>query len=237
VSFLSSEIALLQQACQELQLSVSLQQIEQLLHHANLIEKWNQRINLTAIKTRQSILTLHLMDALSVIPIMQRITTQIPNTQQSLRVLDVGSGGGFPGVAIAIMCPSLHVDLLDTVHKKTAFQQQVVAELGLTNCTPCNGRVEGFQSIPYDMIISRAFADLLDFYEGTQHLVHAQTHWLAMKGVYPTEELTKLDGKVSNLSATPIQLPSMMHDVLRHIVLFTPKIDADRQHIPTEVSA
>lgn len=158
-----------------------------LLRYLELLAKWNKVYNLTAVRDPMDMVTLHLLDSLSVLPY---ITGKF--------LLDVGSGGGLPGVVLAICLPELQVTTIDAVQKKAIFMRQAKGELGLSNLQVVHARVESFESdIFYEMIISRAFSELDQFMALTQHLLADDGHWLAMKGVSPQAELDALKVKDS----------------------------------------
>ena len=132
-------------------------QLRQLLAYLDLLAQWNKVYNLTAVRNPQDMLTHHLLDSLSVIASLRRHTQG-----RAVKLLDVGSGGGLPGVAIAIFCPEMDVTCVDAVAKKTAFIQQVAGTLALPNLHTRHARIETIHT-PYDVIVSRAFAALPDF--------------------------------------------------------------------------
>ncbi len=172
----------------EMGLSVSAEQQQRLLSYLGLLAKWNKVYNLTAIKKPLEMVTLHLLDSLSVLPFIK-----------GKRLLDVGSGGGLPGVVLAICLPELQVTTIDTVQKKAIFMRQVKGELALDNLQVVHARVEDFEvEEPFDLIISRAFSELNQFMALTQHLLADDGHWLAMKGVSPQQDLDdlKVSGEV-----------------------------------------
>ncbi|MDR2874909.1 MAG: 16S rRNA (guanine(527)-N(7))-methyltransferase RsmG [Methylobacillus sp.] len=153
-----------------------------LLEYLALLEKWNKVHNLTAVRDPDEMVTLHLLDSLSV----------LPHIGQG-RLLDVGSGAGLPGIPLAMVRPDLQVTVLDSNHKKASFMRQAKAALGLDNLEVVCARVEEFRpERKFDMIISRAFSDLAEFMRLTRHLCADGGVWLAMKGVYPHEELAQI---------------------------------------------
>jgi 16S rRNA (guanine527-N7)-methyltransferase len=155
-----------------------------LLDYLALLDKWNRVYNLTAIHEPERMLSHHLLDSLAVLPYVD-----------ADRLLDVGSGGGLPGIPLAVARPTLRVTLLEASHKKAAFLQQAVIELGLDNVEVVHERAQDHRPAqPYPRIISRALSDLAEFVRLTGHLLAEGGQWLAMKGVYPHEELTQLDG-------------------------------------------
>lgn len=182
-------------------------QSQQLLSYLGLIEKWNRVHNLTALRDPQKMLTHHILDSLSVSPYIK-----------AKNLLDVGSGAGLPGIPLAIINPDWQVTLTDSNKKKTAFQQQVIIELGLNNITVLPGRVEEqHPEQKFDGIISRAFSEVNLFIELTRHLLAKGGRWYAMKGVYPEQELSSLpDGiEVSSIHELNVQLL----DAKRHLVI------------------
>ena len=177
--------AVLRQGAQAMGLSLSDSQSATLLAYGELILKWNKVYNLTALRDPTQVLTHHLLDSLSVILPLQQ---QCP---AAARILDVGSGAGLPGAVIAIMRPDISVSCVDAVAKKAAFLRQVSAELGLKNLNGMHTRVETMGG-SYDVISSRAFASLTDFFVGSQQLLAPEGVWMAMKGKVPTEEIQAL---------------------------------------------
>ena len=188
---------------QALGLALSPQQQDQLLAYLALIQKWNQVYNLTAVRDPQEMLSHHLLDSLAVIPPLRRHTAG-----RSLRLLDVGSGAGLPGVVIAICCPELTVDCVDTVGKKAAFIQQVALTLKLPHLRGLHDRVERLAG-PYDVILSRAFASLADFVSGSGAALGEGGVWLAMKGKHPAEEIADLPPEVAVFHVEPLQVPGL----------------------------
>jgi 16S rRNA (guanine527-N7)-methyltransferase len=191
-------------------LSVTADQRAQLLAYLDLLAKWNKTYNLTAIRERERMVTHHLLDALAVLP-------QLPQ-KEPLRVLDVGSGGGVPGLPFAIVRPDWQLTLVDASHKKVAFLTQAAIELHLRNVVAHATRVEDFQPIaPFDVVISRAFADLATFAATSAR--HLAPHGLlvAMKGVHPDEELAELPSEFTVLSKPVLAVPGL--DAARHVIV------------------
>lgn len=177
----------LEKGISALSLTVTEAQVAKLLDYLALLAKWNAVYNLTAVRDPAQMVVQHLLDSLAALPAFTG----------AQRVLDVGSGGGLPGMVLAIWAqqaaPDMRVDMIDTVHKKTAFLTQVKAELGLANVTVHTGRVESLQvAQPYDVITSRAFADLSDFVDWSGHLLAPGGRFIAMKGVAASEETDRL---------------------------------------------
>jgi len=178
-------------------------QIAQLLDYLELIRKWNKVYNLTAVRQPAEMLTHHLLDSLAVIGPLRRQTQG-----RSISLLDVGSGAGLPGVVIAICCPEVRVDCVDTVAKKAAFVQQAAATLALANLRGLHNRVENL-SRPYDVISSRAFASLTDFIAWSAAALAEQGVWLAMKGKHPAEEIAALPPEVEMFHVEQLEVPGL----------------------------
>ncbi|MBR3425630.1 MAG: 16S rRNA (guanine(527)-N(7))-methyltransferase RsmG, partial [Neisseriaceae bacterium] len=191
-------------------ITVSDKQFNQLCLYIDLLEKWNVAYNLTAVRDVSQMVSVHLLDSLSILPFV---------STQAHSVLDVGSGGGLPGVPLAIMHDDLAVTLIDSHSKKTAFLQQAVIELGLNNVQVITDRVENVKEFQYDIIVSRAFAELGDFVRLSEHLLAKQGVWLAMKGVYPYEEIDRLPENIIVEQIQEVKVPFI--DGSRHIVRMT----------------
>lgn len=178
-----------------------------------LLAKWNRTYNLTAIRDPQQMIVQHALDALAVLP-------HLPN-HDGARVLDVGTGGGIPGILFALARPRWHVTLLDVVQKKAAFLTQAVIELQLTNVDVAISRVEDYApAAPYDMVVSRAFAELATFVRGSAHLLSPRGQWFAMKGLYPADEIAALPAHVRVMASTPVRVPGL--DATRHLIHLEP---------------
>lgn len=178
----ASHTAELNQGANSLGLVLTEQQQQQLLAYLALLIKWNKAYNLTAVRNPDEMVSRHLLDSLSVYNYVAELAGD--------NVLDVGSGGGMPGIPLAIMFPQRHFTLLDANGKKTRFLTQVKIELGLDNVDVIHKRVEEYlPQRPFTGIISRAFSALADFTNWTRHLGDQHTQWLAMKGVQPDDEL------------------------------------------------
>jgi len=178
--------------------------------YLSLLDKWNRVYNLTAVRETERMVSHHLLDSLAIVPFAE-----------TGRVLDVGSGGGLPGIPLAIARPELQVTLIDSVAKKTTFLLQAKAELGLENVSVVTGRVETLQDAKgFDTITSRAFSDLKEFVTLTRHLLAPGGRWLAMKGLYPHEEIAALPDWV-RVSANPVlSIPHL--DATRHLIILEP---------------
>lgn len=178
---------------------------QQLLDYMALIQKWNKVYNLTALREPQEILTHHLLDSLSAVsPLMQ----QACSFGSHFSFLDVGSGGGLPGVVIAICCPHVKVTCVDTVSKKAAFVQQVSASLKLGNLKGLHARVETLNG-PFDVIGSRAFASLPDFVTWSSDSLASNGVWMAMKGKLPEEEMAALPSTVQVFHVEQLHVPGL----------------------------
>ena len=170
-----------------------------------LLAKWNDTYNLTALRDPAQMRTQHLADCLAVVAPLRRHAAGKP-----LRVLDVGSGGGLPGVVLAIVEPAWDVTCVDTVGKKAAFVRQVAAELALPNLHAEHARVEALRAArPFDLITSRAFASLPDFVRLTRPLLAPGGTWMAMKGKPPADEIAALPPGVQVQAVEPLQVPGL----------------------------
>lgn len=197
----------LERGVSELKLDLNEAQIAKLLDYLALLAKWNAVYNLTSVRDPMQMLTLHVLDSLAAVPAFAG----------AANVLDVGAGGGLPGMVLAISRPDMKVSMIDTVHKKTAFLTQVKAELGLANVTVYTKRVEQLEvKQPFDVITSRAFADLSDFVNWSGHLLAEGGQFIALKGVAPPDERERLpeQWKVTELRA--LRVPGL--DAERHLV-------------------
>ncbi len=203
--------ALLKQGAAQLEISLSERQIEKLLDYLALLVKWNSVYNLTSVREPQQMVIQHLLDAMSALYAFKG----------AKKVLDVGTGGGLPGMVIAIWAleaePQLQIHLIDTVKKKTAFLTQVKAELGLENVTVHSGHVEKLTSEEsFDVITSRAFAELIDFVKLSGHLLEQDGSMIALKGKKPDEEIQRLPQEWKVEKVVPLTVPGMQAE--RHLV-------------------
>ena len=197
----------LSQGARELGVDLSEVQHEKLLGYLALLIKWNKAYNLTAVRDPDEMVSRHLLDSLSVVPYIQ-----------GERQLDVGSGGGMPGIPLAILFPDMSVTCLDSNGKKTRFLTQVKLELKLDNLQVIHSRAEAFQpEQPFTGIISRAFSSLEDFTQWTRHMGDTQTRWLAMKGLHPADELVALPADFRLESAQALAVPGCQGQ--RHLLI------------------
>ena len=211
---MSDALTLLKSGAAELGLDLSEAQFEQLLGYLALIQKWNKVYNLTAVRDPQEMLTHHLLDSLTAVAPLVRHTGGEP-----AKVLDVGSGGGLPGIVLAICRPELDVSWVDTVGKKAAFIQQVAASLRLPNLRGVHARVETLSG-PFDVICCRAFASLPDFVTWSRAALAEQGVWMAMKGKHPQTEIDALPAGVQVFHVEPLRVPGL--DVERCMVWLRP---------------
>ena len=178
-------------------------QVGQLLDYLGLIGKWTKVYNLTAVRDPQEMLTHHLLDSLAVVGPLRRQTGG-----HAVKLLDVGSGAGLPGVVMAICCPEVDVHCVDTVAKKAAFIQQVAATLRLPNLRGVHARVESLAG-PYDVVSARAFASLPELVNWSARALGEGGVWLAMKGKHPADELAALPASVQVFHVEPLQVPGL----------------------------
>lgn len=181
-------------------------QIGPLADYLALLQRWNATYNLTAVRDAGEMLTQHLADCLAVVPALRRWRQAHP---QAGRLLDVGSGGGLPGVVFAIVEPELQVVCVDTVGKKVAFIRQAALELRLPNLAAEHARVEALRVAPFDLITSRAFASLADFTRLTSSSLAPAGVWMAMKGKRPDDEIAALAPAVDVFHVEPIAVPDL----------------------------
>jgi 16S rRNA (guanine527-N7)-methyltransferase len=199
--------AVLDEGIAAMRLDVSPAQQDKLMNYLALMFKWNAVYNLTSLRDPMQMVTHHLLDSLAAVPAFAA----------AKNVLDVGSGGGLRGIVLAIVRPDMKVSMIDTVHKKTAFLTQVKAELGLANVTVYTARVEQLQvSDKFDVITSRAFADLSDFVNWSSHLLADGGRYIALKGVAPKDEQERLPAEWKVDKVEPLDVPRLGAE--RHLV-------------------
>ncbi len=215
---MSDVLAALKLGATELGLSQRDVQLEQLQGYLALIRKWNKVYNLTAVRDPQEMLTHHVLDSLTAVAPLLRHTGGA-----AAKVLDVGSGGGLPGIVLAICRPELDISCVDTVGKKAAFIQQVAASLKLPNLRGVHARVESLSG-PFDVICCRAFAALPDFVNWSRGALAPNGVWMAMKGKHPQEEIDALPQGVRVFHVEPLHVPGL--DVERCMVWMRPTAPA-----------
>ena len=208
----------LRQGLVDLALSLNDGQIQHLLDYLDLIQKWTKVYNLTAVRDPAEMLTHHLLDSLAVIaPLRAQLAAmraagfvpgEADGNTAKVRLLDVGSGAGLPGVVIAICCPDVAVDCVDTVAKKAAFIQQVAVSLRLPNLRGLHARVENLTD-KYSIVSSRAFASLVDFTTWSVGALAEQGVWLGMKGKHPADEMAALPASVNVFHVEPLKVPGL----------------------------
>jgi 16S rRNA (guanine527-N7)-methyltransferase len=202
-----------------------------LLAYLALLDKWNRVYNLTAVRDAERMVSHHLLDSLAAVPVFDGLLKRAsPSplegeganvTPKTINAIDVGSGGGLPGIPLAIARPELQVTLIDSVAKKTAFLLQAKAELALTNLQVVTGRVEDFRpETGFDVVTSRAFSDLKEFVTLTRHLLKPGGRWLAMKGLYPNEEIAQLPAGVKVSADHALVVPGL--EASRHLIVLEP---------------
>ena len=204
------------QGLADLGLVLDAPQVDQLLGYLDWLGKWNRVYNLTAVREPAAMVVQHLLDSLSAV---RPLLAQHGGLVDGLRLLDVGSGGGLPGVVLAIACPGLSVTCVDTVAKKALFVQQVSAALRLPNLKGVHARVESLSG-PYDVVCSRAFASLSDFVTWSAAALAPHGIWMAMKGKLPQAEMAVLPPGVGVFHVEPLVVPGM--DAERCIVWLRP---------------
>lgn len=203
--------ATLRDGAQQLGITLNATQQGHMLAYLAMMAKWNRTYNLTSIREPEQMMTHHLLDSLAVIPAFAG----------AKNILDVGAGGGLPGMVLAIWAlgaqPDMRVSMIDTVHKKTAFLTQVKAELGLKNVRVYTARVEQLD-VPqqFDVITSRAFAELSDFINWSAHLLADDGQFIALKGVQPDDEIGRLPAGWEVTEVRPIVVPGL--DAERHLI-------------------
>ena len=203
-----SLLAQIKTGCETLKLTLTEQQYQQFADYVALLAKWNKVYNLTSVRQIDDMVGRHLLDSLTILPYLN-----------GERLLDVGSGGGLPGIPIAIARPDLDVTLLDSNSKKTRFLQQVKAELGLDNVNVVHSRVEQTDLPQFDLITARAFATIADIIALTKPLCGEGTQLLLMKGAYPEAELAECGDDVVLQDVHRLTVPGESGE--RHLVILT----------------
>ena len=212
------EVAQLLSGAAQMNVPLTETQASKLLDYLDLLQKWNKAYNLTAVRERSAMLTQHLLDSLSIVP-------HLPPGD----LLDVGSGGGLPGIPLAILQPERSITLIDTVGKKVAFLKQAVMTLGLKNLQAVSDRIESWQPLAnspashaggYALITARAYATLATLVGQTRRLLAENGAWYAMKGVFPDAEMAELPPDVVVKAVIPLQVPDLGAE--RHLVVLAP---------------
>ena len=213
-------LARLQAASDQLGLALTATQMRGLMDYLALLQRWNKVYNLTALRDPDEMLSHHLLDCLSVLPPLRQWLARASGPNPHL--LDVGSGGGLPGVLLALLHPAWAVHCVDTVSKKAGFIRQVAAELRLPNLQSLHARVEALPPVQggYDVITSRAFASLADFTALSAPLLARQGVWMAMKGKLPVDEQAQLPADVTVFHVEQLQVPGL--DAQRCLVWMRP---------------
>lgn len=189
-----------------LQLELGDGQIAALAAYLDLLQRWNATYNLTAVRDPAEMLTQHLADCLSVVPALAQWLAGHPGAG---RLLDVGSGGGLPGVVLAVTLPQLQVTCVDTVGKKAAFIRQVALEGRLANLEALHSRVEALRDRGFDLVVSRAFASLADFVRLTERCLKPHGVWVAMKGKRPADEIAQVPTGIDVFHVEPLHVPGL----------------------------
>lgn len=199
--------AQLREGIAALGLSLPAETVEHLLVYLRLLDKWNRTYNLTAVREPDKMVTHHLLDSLSVLPLVS-----------ARKVVDVGSGAGLPGIPLALARPGWQVTLIDSNHKKVSFLRQALAELRISNAAVVTERVESWRPVErFDLVISRAFSDLGEFLKLAGHLCVPGGKLAAMKGIYPYEELAQMPDGFRLDRVVPLAVPGLAAE--RHLVL------------------
>ena len=182
---------------------------QRLLAFVRLLAKWNAAYNLTAVRDPEEMITRHLLDSLVLLPYLQ-----------GPRVLDIGTGPGLPGIPLAVSRPDYYFTLLDANAKKTRFVTQAVGELGLKNVEVVQARVENYRpEQKFDTLVARAFSSIADMLNNAQHLCAPGGRFLAMKGVYPEEELAAIPADFAVSEVVVLKVPGL--DAARHLAIIT----------------
>lgn len=196
--------AVLRAGLQALGLAATDEVQQRLLAYLDLMSKWNRAYNLSAVRDPQQMLHQHLLDCLAVLPPLDRHLHG-----RAARILDVGSGAGLPGAVWALVRSDWDVCCVDAVGKKVSFVRQAAAELAIRNLHPEHARVEQLRGPPFDVVVSRAFASLVDFTRLTRRQLAPDACWLAMKGAVPHDEIAALDSGVTVFHVEPLQVPGL----------------------------
>ncbi len=194
-------------AAEQMGLQLSDNQVRQLLGHLDLLAKWNKSFNLTAIREPTDMLRQHLLDSLAVVPALCRSTSRTAR-----KIVDVGSGAGFPGLSLASALPEATIVCVDSVGKKVGFLRQVIAELGIVNASAEHARIETLTDLNADVVTSRAFASLADFTALTRKHLSPSGIWMAMKGKSPDQEMALLTSDVEVFHVEQLTVPGLQSE-------------------------
>ena len=198
------------EGCERLDLRLSDEACTRLAAYLALLERWNRAYNLTAVREPEAMVVRHLLDSLSILPWLE-----------GPRVLDVGSGAGLPGIPLAIAQPEYEFCLLDSNGKRTRFLIQATAELHLSNVSVVRSRAEDYRpAMLFNSVVSRAFATLAELAVDTGRLCAPTGRLLAMKGVFPDDELARLPSAYQVVGVYPLRVPHL--DAERHLVHLAP---------------
>ena len=189
----------------QLELDLPATQVDLLLAYMDLLNHWNETYNLTAVRSPADMLRQHLADCLAIAQPLKRWL----GDAQGVRILDVGSGAGLPGIVVALVLPQTSVVCVDKVGKKVAFIRQAISELGLGNIRAEHSRVESLTSGTFNLIVCRAFSSLREFASLTRQHLAPDGAWLAMKGKQPDEEVTTLPHNVHVFHVEHLQVPGL----------------------------
>ncbi len=215
----------LEQGAARLSLDLSVEQLDKLMAFLDLLQKWNKVYNLTSVRDPQEMMSLHMLDSLAAVPALRRYVASLGKSAgERVKQLDVGSGGGLPGVVFAVCCPEIDIDCVDTVGKKAAFLQQAAVTLKLPNLKGVHARVETLDE-QYEIVSCRAFASLADFTEWSRNAIALHGIWFAMKGKHPQDEIDALPADVQVMQVEPLQVPGL--DAERCIVWAKPVVTVD----------
>ena len=197
---------ILVQGLDALSLELSERQQQQLVDYVLLMDKWNKAYNLTSVRDPKQMMVKHILDSLAIVPHLE-----------GDNIIDVGTGPGLPGMPLAIAFPEKRFTLLDSLGKRVRFMTQSVHTLGLKNVTPVQSRVEAHNGeVPYDIVLSRAFASLKDMLHWCQHLVNSDGQFLALKGQFPEDELKEVSDHYQVIKTESLTVPNLVGE--RHLV-------------------
>lgn len=202
----------------ELGLELGAADVGRLLGYLDQLARWNRVYNLTSVRDPAEMLTHHVLDSLAAVAPLRRFTQS-----ESVRLLDVGSGGGLPGVVIAVCCPEIEVTCVDAVAKKASFVRHVAGVLRVDNLTSVHARVESVGE-RFDLVVSRAFASLADFATLTRNSLAEGGVWAAMKGRHPGEEIAALPPEIAVFHVEQLKVPAL--DAERCLVWLRPVVAA-----------